>query len=202
MEMSINRALAELKLLNKKITDKTNALLVAEAAKGVAAEAKQVFIRDQAASIQQVRDFIVRRNAIKSAIVASNAKTTVTIGNKTMTVAEAIERKTGIEHEKHLMRRLRERYYGAKAAVEKHNETVKAMAEKQAATALGAQKEGDKSVEYKAVFDVHYNMNKAELVAQDGFEKEIETGDDAIAEFEKDVDFILSESNTRTMINV
>lgn len=204
MEMSINRALAELKLLNKKITDKTSALSVADAVKesAITQEVKKAFVEKQAADIQQIRDFIDRRNAIKAAIVASNAVTRVTVAGKTMTVAEAIERKTGIEYSKALFRKMRERYFGCKANADMHNQKTEQNAEKQAATALGAAKEGDKSQEYKAIYEVHYNMNKAVVLAPDGIEDIIQKGDDEIAEFEKDVDFILSESNTKTLINV
>lgn len=204
MEMSINRALAELKLLNKKITDKTMAVKVAVGVKqnGLVVEAKDAFIKEQTAVIQQIKDLIARRNSIKSAIVASNAVTTVSIGGKSMTVAEAIDRKSAIELEKSLNRVLRERYYGAKSSVEQQNDKASQAADKQANAAMGAQTEGDKGAQYKSIYDAYYDLNKCVVLAPEGIEKMIEKADDEVAEFEKDVDFILSESNTKTVINV
>lgn len=202
MEISINRALSELKLLNKKITDKTARLQVSDAVQKQTKEQGEKFISDAVAGIKSIRDLIARRNYIKSKIVLSNASTSVAVGDKTMTVAEAIERKTSIELDKNLNRRMRETYYGHKGSVEAHNDKCRSQADKQAEAALGAATEGDKGIQYKAIFDAYYDLNKATLFAPDGIEKQIEDDQDKIDEFESEVDFILSESNTKTMIEV
>lgn len=201
MGISINRALSELKLLNKKITDKTESLQVAGAVKSKEDNSVN-FIADCQSSIDQINGLIARRNLIKSEIVQSNANTFVSVCSKDMSVAQAIERKTSIELEKTLNRRMRESYYGQKNAVEQHNDKAKRQADKQAESALGAATEGDKGVQYKAIFDAYFDSNKAELLAPDGIEKAIEDKQDEIDEFESEVDFILSESNTKTMIEV
>ena len=200
--ISINRALSELKLLNKKIASKTDSLDAAAGVKGIASEQKDNFIKDSKAKVQQIRDLIARRDLIKSSIVASNAQTMVAVAGKSMTVAEAIERKTSIDLTKNLNRKVRESYYSAKAGVENHNEEVKRNADKQAEAALGADTEGDKGAGYKAIVDAYIERNKAELIAYEGIEQEIEKTQDEIDEFESEVDFILSESNTKTMIDV
>lgn len=202
MDMSINRALSELKLLNKKIADKTNRLEVAGGMQKVEEGVKKTFVDTATANIQSIRDLIERRNVIKSLIVASNAETYVTVGTKSMTVAQAIERKTSIELEKDLNRRMREQYYGHKSNIEKHNDQCRGKADKQAEAALGAATEGDKGLQYKAIFDAYYDSNKAELLAPEGIEAQIENDQDSIDEFENEVDFILSESNTKTLITV
>lgn len=202
MEISINRALSELKLLTKKITDKTERLQVSASVQKVSQVDSSQFINDSAAGIQSVRDLIKRRNTVKSAIVMSNAATTVTIAKETMTVAEAIERKTSIEFDKALNRRMREQHYGNKSNVEKHNDQCRTKADKQAEAALGASTEGDKGLQYKAIFDAYYDLNKADLLSPENIEKDIEDDQDKIDEFEAEVDFILSESNTKTMIEV
>ena len=200
--MSINRALSELKLLNKKITDKTGRLQVAVGIQQKTVIVKVDFINTVKANVQQLRDLITNRNNIKSAIVLSNAKTKVTIGDKTMTVAEAIERKTSIELEKSLNKKMREDYYGLKSQIEQHNNNAKAQADKQAEAALGAATEGDKGTQYKAIFDAYYDANKADVLAPNDIEVQIEKDQDLIDEFESEVDFILSESNTKTSITL
>lgn len=203
MEISINRALSELKLLNKKISDRTKLLQVAGLVQKTTEEAvKTEFISDQSAAIQSVRDLIKRRGVVKCAIVKSNAATTVTIGRVSMTVAEAIERKTSIELDKDLNRQMREKYYSKKKDFENHDIQCRNKADKQAEAALGAATEGDKGIQYKAIFDAYYDSNKAELLCPIGIEKDIEDHQDSIDEFESEVDFILSESNTKTVIEV
>ena len=202
MEISINRALSELKLLNKKIADKTSRLEVATGAQKVDDLVRENYITTAKANIQSIRDLIKRRNAIKSAIVTSNAATSVAVGDATMTVAEAIERKTSIELEKDLNRRMREKYYNIKQGVEAHNDKARATANEQVEKMLGTDTEGDKAAQAKAIFDVSYEANKAELLAPADIEAQIEKDQDAIDEFENEVDFILSESNTKTMITV
>lgn len=202
MDISINRALSELKLLNKKITDKTAKLQVAVGIQQKTVIDKDVFLKSVAANIQQLRDFIQNRNKIKSAIVLSNAKTKVTIGDKTMTVAEAIERKTSIDLDKALNKKMREDYYNLESQIEQHNVNAKTQADKQCEAALGAQTEGDKGAQYKTIFEAYYEANKAEVLAPEDIKAQIEKDQDTIDEFESEVDFILSESNTKTSINV
>ena len=204
MEMSINRALSELKLITKKINDKTARLEVCAASKtqGLEEVAKKAFVEKAKGDVQSLKDLIAQRNKIKSAIVLSNAMTKVVIGNITLTVAEAIERKTSIELEKNLNRKIREHYYTNKTNVERHNEQAKQQANAQVSKALGADTEGDKGAAAKAIFDSSYDVNKAELLSIDGIELMIENDQDKIDEFESEVDFILSESNTKTTITI
>lgn len=203
MEMTINRALSELKLLGKKIEQKTDELLVADSVlKTTQQEVKDAFVRDQEAKIQQLNDMVLRRNKIKSAVVLSNSKTVVTVAGVQMTVAEAIERKSSIQFEKDINRKMRERFYGAKNAVERHNETKRQAADKQAEQALGADTESNKGEQYKAIFDAYFGKHEAEVIAPQGIESKIEKDRDVIDEFEQEVDFILNESNTITKIEV
>lgn len=203
MTISINRALAELKLIAKKIEQKTVSLEVTVCIKSdLVDEFKKDFVTKSTSAIQQVKDLIERRNKLKSAIVTSNAFTTVLVSKKQMTVAEAIERKSSIELERSLCRQLREKYFTSKKGIENHNAQVDKDADKAALQALGADTEGNKGEAYKSIVDAYKLRNKAELLAPEGIEKDIEEMQDAIDEFECEVDFALSESNIKTMIEV
>ena len=202
MQISINRALSELKLTNKKIEDKTANLRVAGAVQNMEPDEKQRITNSFIADIQSIRDLISRRNSLKSAIVASNAAVCVTVGDESMTVAQAIERKTSIEFEKALNRRMREGYYQALNQVDSHNAAAKDNADKQANAALGADTEGNKGDQYTAIFDAYYKKNSVELLAPEDIEAQLERDQDKVDSFENEVDFILSESNIKTMIEV
>lgn len=201
--ISVNRALSELKLVTKKIEQKTGKIVVAGGFKNSATkDENDAFIKEAKSSIQQAKDLLERRNKLKQAIVMSNATTKVSIDGKEMTVAEAIEKKASIELTKEFSKKLREEYYGNKNGVEQHNTKVSADADKKADVALGAATEGDKGVAYKAIVDAYKLENGAKLVAPEGIEKEIEDLQDEIDNFESEVDFVLSESNVKTMIDV
>lgn len=203
MEISINRALSELKLVTKKIGQKQSDFVVAGAFRlDTPKDEITEFVKVANAKINQIKGFIERRNKLKQAIVISNAKTIVTVAGKDMMVAEAIERKSSIELEKSFCRNMREKYFGQKNSAENHNKKVDQDADKHAAQALSANTEGDKGAAYTAIVEAYVKKNGAKLVAPEGMEKTIEDMQDKIDEFESDVDFILSESNIKTMIDV
>lgn len=99
-KMTIHKALCELKTLDARITkcigeteyvfankhsnDKVNGMTVA------------AYCDEIKSGYQRVTDLIKRRDAIKRAVVLSNAVTKVTVGGKEYTVAEAIEMKTTV----------------------------------------------------------------------------------------------------------
>jgi len=203
MSISINRALSELKLVTKKIEQNQEGLVVAGAFRLDTPETEVTeFVELANAKIDKIKGLIQRRNKLKQAIVMSNAKTTVIVAGEDMMVAEAIERKSSIELEKSFCRNMREKYFGQKNAAENHNKKTDQDADKHAAQALSANTEGDKGAAYTTIVDAYVKKNGAKLVAPKGIERAIEAMQEKIDEFESDVDFILSESNIKTMIDV
>ena len=59
----------------------------------------QEFLDDAVSKLQSANDLINYRRALKSAVLQSNAVTKVTVADKEMTVAEAIEYKNSISLE-------------------------------------------------------------------------------------------------------
>ncbi len=203
MSISINRALSELKLVTKKIGQKQGDLAIANGFRIDTPEDEITrFIESASAKIAQVKGLIERRNILKQAIVMSNAKTMVKVAGKDLTVAEAIERKSSIELEKSFCKKLRESYYNQKTGLENHNKKVGEDADKHAAKVLAVDTEGNKGDGYTAIVDAYVKQNGGKLAAPQGIEKTIEDMQDTTDEFESDVDFILSESNIKTMIDV
>jgi hypothetical protein len=203
MKMSITRALAELKLLDKKIEDKIAKLVVATGyVPNEAALHGDALVKDEQAKLAQVTGLISRRKTLKDAIVASNASTVIEVGGVKMTVAAAIERKTSISLDKKLENRLRTAFYTVKAKVDQHNDQVKIKADQQATAVLGAQSTKDKGEEYTSVVKAYADRNSGKVYSLPDVEKLIESLQESIDNFESEVDFILSESNTRTEIDV
>lgn len=125
-KMLVTQGLNELKLLDQRIFNKIHngkyVVACKTNEKNVSPGLTKIdFIERARENYQSVRDLIARRKAIKSAIVASNAVTVVEINGKYMTVAEAIERKTGIENEKGLLDQMKLQYAKAVADMNTQN---------------------------------------------------------------------------------
>lgn len=206
-KMTITRALAELKLLDSRITDKINASSFTTALQA----GQKIFGRltieefksQSAAALQSVLDLIARRDAIKKAIVLSNAKTRVKIGSGEMTVAEAIERKASIKYEKLLLSQLTRQLKSAEVEITRGNETANNKALEAINNAFGKEtiKNPDSDV-YKSIYDSTYNRLKFELVDAISIGQLIQELSESIQDFESNIDFELSTSNATTFIEV
>ena len=121
MEMTIHAALAELKKLDQRINRAIRNGRFVGTIKGQkwnekvqnTVETREEFKVTAKAAFDSATDLIKRRNEIKRAITLSNATTKTKVGEKEMTVAEAIEMKTSIEYKKHLKRALDVQYSSA-----------------------------------------------------------------------------------------
>jgi len=132
--ISIHGALAELKLTDSKIEKRIGLLDpvgVYQAGRKVNNITIQKDFESKAASdFQSINDLIDRRSRIKSAIVKANATTQVTVGNKTMLIADAINFKSAIVFKRNLITRLRYGYNGALAKVNSSNADLQAHIKK------------------------------------------------------------------------
>lgn len=206
-KMTITRALAELKLLDSRITDKINASSFTTALQS----GQKIFGRltieefksQSAAALQSVLDLIARRDVIKKAIVLSNAKTSVKIGSGEMTVAEAIERKASIKYEKLLLSQLTRQLKSAEVEITRGNDTANNKALEAINNAFGKEtiKNPDSDV-YKSIYDSTYNRLKFELVDAISIGQLIQELAESIQDFESNIDFELSTSNATTFIEV
>lgn len=201
-KISVTRALAELKMLDKRIKA---AIEDVQCAAVVQSENDQMvagFKAAQTANLQKAKDLIARKNKLKAAVVQSNAATRVAIGGESMTVSEAIERKSLLELKKSLRDRLRLVLSTCKSEVENKNILVKNRADNAASAALAGETARTKGEEYESFLNAYIAGNSFRLETIANIESTIETLTNEIEEFELNVDFVLSESNTMTTINV
>ena len=124
-KLSITEGLVELKLLDSRIykaMDKDWAIATKKAE--ITPDNLKKFQGEVKANYQSIMDLIKERNKIKSAIVKSNAKTTLKVGDKKMTVAEAIDRKASIKYEKELLNTWKSNIADAEKIVTATNQRV------------------------------------------------------------------------------
>ena len=207
MKMSIHQALSELKLLDSRIERAINSGRFIGTKKLVESKVSQTrttvkdFNVSAKADLESVRALIERRSEIKSKIVASNAKTKVTIGGTKYTVAEAIERKSSISYEEDLLRTLRYQFSKCVEEVETANNRVER--EVIAEVDRQNQREENWNVEQiKKYTDLQHEMRKWEIIDPLNLEQVIKELTDSIEQFNHEVDFVLSTSNATTFIDL
>ena len=201
--MTITEALAELKLLDARIAKATHntTWCVCEANIKATTEYCEKLNVDIRSAWQSVNALIEERAKIKSAIVKSNAVTEITIGGRTMTVAEAIERKSSIAYEAALVEKMKEDFSKANTSVDGLNARVQTrldnllqnlsfvsnegIAEAQKAVAENFMAQNG----YKVIDPLYINDKVSEMTAR-------------IDDFTKNVDVALSVSNAITFIEV
>lgn len=209
MEMNITRALAELKLLDSRINKEMKIDFVT-IKKNSADKVKRGtttiddFNKDVKAKYDSITDLIERRDNIKSAIVKSNATTHVVIGGVSMTVADAIERKTSITYRQSLLRQLKTSYASAEQALQTENMRLERVAEDMINNMIGGEAKGNKDVVANAneVAKQYVENNKIILVDPISIVTKMDTLEREIDTFLAEVDYILSTSNSLTTIAV
>ena len=202
--MSIHRALAELKsyddriarsrgqnfiIANKKSNDKIAGKTIEECKQQI----KGGFASYYALTENQRR--------IKAAVVLSNANTKVKIGELEYSVAEAIERKAKLHHDETFLAELKMQFYIQNKKVEDENVKISEKLESYLQSVLG---EKDKRTveDINAHTKAFEDRNKYELIDPCDISKQIEKLEESIRGFKTEVDYILSESNATTFINV
>lgn len=198
-KISITEALNELKLYDSKINKAiANAKLASAAKKSsdkVGVVKKDEFEERAKASYQSVTDLIANRNALKSAIVKSNAVTEVTINGKTMTVAEAIERKNSIDYDVTLLNEMKKQYVTATDTVNKENKKVDNKVDELLSTLIG--KDSDKKIsreDQEAIERPYREKNEYEFIDPIGIYNKM-------LELEADIDGFNSEVDTRLVLS-
>lgn len=205
--MNVHKALCELKILDDRIEKAISACKFVAvkkvAAKKVENQSVDDFKAAERANFDRVKDLIARREAIKRAVVLSNATTKVNIGGMEYTVAEAIEMKNhGLDGK----RALRDALSVAVRCAERNVEITNQEAERKAdAHVIGIA--GGKDVraeETKAIREGYLAGIVVEMVdpLPDGAKDILKKLDDEINEFVVEVDAVLSTSNALTEITV
>jgi len=206
-EMSLTRALNEVKMTEKKISQlnaKNNGWLTIT--KNGKLQNSMFDNLDQfKAGVkkdkQRLKDLVTYRNEIKSKLLIANNSTTVTVNGEDMTIAEAIDRKafSGV---------LVQQYRAIKGEVdtvireyEYEMDALDTKVENTINKALEGDGKKDPAV-IKGIEDSVRENNKIILEDPSNIRKWIEEQFEATAEFLNEVDFCLSEINAKTTITV
>lgn len=207
MKYTITRGLSELTMLkdrHQKEIIKMNLIAVKQGAKirkPNSSYDEKSFIEQANQSYQSVLDIERRILEIKNKIDMSNFTTKVKIGETEMTVQEALNMKRLIELKKNRLAYLKNMKQRAQMDFDAGNEENRRRIEKMSQDQMsgGAAKAGDAEKEIVESVEKIYKMDFIDPV---DLTKEIEKLENEIAEFDNNIDYVLSESNSTTYIEV
>ena len=204
-KMTVHKALAELKTLDDRINTAIGESVFVRANRHnntkIFGKTIEEFKADSAASLMSATTLINRRNAMKRAVVLSNAITKVNIGGVEYTVAEAIEMNNhGMENLVDLRDCLREQYSSVKRMVESENGDKLVKACENYIQATFGTKEKINNPDIEMAQKVYMANNTYDIVTGFDIEKVIKELTDRIDAFKAEVDSALSVSNALTVI--
>lgn len=211
-KMTVHKALAELKIIddriNNAITSGTYVIANKHSNTKIHGMTIDDFKTSMKADFQKVSDLIARRNAIKRAVVASNAVTKVKIGDTEYTVATAIEMKNhGMEFKNTFKNYIARQYINAKNELDKNSgDHLEKRAENYVLSVIQAQpKDSKMAVDSDAMKNLraqYIKDNTYDIIDPIGVKDVIEKLDNEISGFITEVDAALSVSNALTVLDI
>lgn len=200
--ITITRALAELKLLDKRINKEIKDMKCAYLHTKFSKKNPDSFKTTALAEWQSINDLISRREKMKTAIMNSNNITSVKIGSKTYTVAEAIETKKSIGYRKVLLDHLkRESVELEESKVQMDNsiqQRIDSLLEKE----MGKDNKKTDPDAIEQLTKAIKTSNSYEVIDPIKLDEKVKELSKEIDDFELNVDFVLSESNSQTKIKI
>ncbi len=203
-ELTLTRALAELKLLDSKISKAIQELKsVSYSVNGIVPDFRVTsdeFKANYNSQMQSIQDLRNNKVILKNALMKANAETKVTIGGKEYTILEALNRKTDISTESLLVQTMKKQLSASIANVNSINNSIESNIENTIRSKSASS--GNQSKDYIQTVRDSYKPQMPELVNADVVEKLIKDKEEEISEFIAEVDYALSEINAITKIKV
>jgi len=207
--ISVTRALCELKLYDSKIQKALNDIRVIDFTQkkyeGKALQTNkpiQEFLDDAKSKYESLTKLISNRNEIKNKITQSNAVTMVKVGDKEISVAEAIESRRSISYSQAILESLKRQ----RVTMNNKLETDRMRLDKEVNNLInqnltsGSKKINDK--DYEIIAKPFIESNEVKAVVAIDLDKEIDRLESHVEAFDSNLDIVLSESNSKTMIEV
>jgi hypothetical protein len=200
-KISITQGLAELKLLDKRITTHLKHLRWTDVStESNRVDAEKVKARAEA-EYQSYMDLVKRRDSIKRAIVLSNATTRVKVGDWEGTVAEAIEHKGSIDYKRRLLESMKEQLKESRGKYEAAKSQLDSRLERLLQSELGKDVKTNPDT-LAALTNTFRAQNKVDLIDPLDLATKIAALEEEIVSFETNVDWVLSEANGRTTVEI
>lgn len=208
MEMTVQRALNELKTIDDRLEKRLDEFVIIGTKK--VSETKVIETRENISdftnrakgNLDSVDGLLKRQQVLKHAIMNSNATTMIEVAGKMYSVMTAIDRKRTIENEKLVVRKMRKVLENAEYKVNRENDKMEDFI-KQQANAMAGGDLANKKVDHVVAFEKSYReCNSWELVDPLKVRDLIEKREQEILMFELEIDTALTVSNATTIIKI
>ena len=207
-EMTVQRALNELKIIDERLSKRLAEFVVIGTKK--VSEARVVETRESIVEFENrakgvldsVDGLLRRQQELKHAIMTSNATTMIEVAGKTYSVMTAIDRKRTIEKEKLVVKYMRDALIRAEYKVSQENDKMESYIQRQTNAMAGGDLSSKKD-DYIIAFEKSYReQNSWDLVDPLKIRDLIEQREQEISMFELEIDTALTVSNAITKIEI
>lgn len=208
-KMTVHKALAELKIIDDRIQKALENSTFITVRKKVDTKINGVpvdeFVGKMKSDYQKVKDLINRRNAMKRAVVLSNATTEVEVAGKKYTVAEAIDMKNhGMDNMRKFLLEMTHHHMEVMRIVDDNSgesmEDKANMFVRQMLATQGSSIENAGVAQVQELHDAFIKNNEVEIVDPNDISHKMEEIDKFIDDFNTELDAALSVSNALTTI--
>ena len=207
-EMTVQRALNELKIIDERLSKRLAEFVVIGTKK--VSETRVVETRESIVEFENrakgvldsVDGLLKRQQELKHAIMTSNATTMIEVAGKTYSVMTAIDRKRTIENEKLVVKYMRDALIRAEYKVSQENDKMESYIQRQTNAMAGGDLSSKKD-DYIIAFEKSYReQNSWDLVDPLKIRDLIEQREQEISMFELEIDTALTVSNAITKIEI
>ena len=214
--MSLTRALAYVKALDKRLETEISSGLYISVAKGlnekrvphIAARANSgITISAVESSIKanfdRITSSIANRATVKEAILKANNETPVSIGSKSMTIAQAVEQKQSVKFRAGFLAVLKQQYLNATATVKQLQDKLEMDKNSRLEKAfVGVDMKTLSKDSLEVITKALVDEGTPSFIDQANLQAYITKLEAELEEFTLNVDYVLSEVNSRTNIEV
>ena len=203
-EITLHKALVELKTLDSRIIKKANDHLIAwkQGEKWVHNVLPMKEFEDWVkANYQSMRDLLEEKENIKKGVMKANSTTKITVGNVGMFIIDAINKKDSIKLERQIIQTLKNQIAENTNFVNNNNSNVKIALDK--ILEVSVQKDiKTTSADIEAISAPYMKTNEFALVDPLKLKDKLEKWETEIESFELDIDSALSTANALTTIKI
>ena len=199
--ISITQALAELKLLEKRINKSLDNVKWSDVSSKNNNVDELQLKRVAESEYQSYTDLLKRRDTMKRAIIMSNAMTNVTVGKWNGSVAEAIEQKSNMEFKKKLLASMRRSLLLSQESYKRKEAELETRLDRLLTSELGKDIKTNPDT-IQALTTSFKETNKVTHHDPLKLVEKIKNLEEEIEDFETNINWKLSESNGKTTVTL
>lgn len=198
--MSLHRIIAEIKTIEAKLNT-TPSLQFVAIQMGDDTDKAAEFKKNSRSQFDKTRSLYQNLAALKAARNAANSVTQVNIAGVPMTIDQALAAKASLPYKQTLINTLTAQFTQAQRQVDATAAQIEQKINQQIATMFtGTRKATDEEV--AVIRSAAERNQKATLLFADGLKDNLEALKKEVEEFTLEVDFVLSEANATTKVDV